>query len=179
MAALALALLAGTAPAVAGPPLPRLGAAPNFALTTQQNARIWLAHLRGRVVVLTFGCTGCDPCPGLLGALRDTAAGLGPAAGRRVFFAWISVDPAHDTPAVLRGFAHEHGLDPAAWVLFTGSPAEIDVVTGRYGVAVHRDGRVEAECLAVLIDGAGVIRGRYGPANLARLRPDLQALLAG
>jgi protein SCO1/2 len=169
--------LSGGAGAAA--PLPRLGPAPNFALTTQLNDRIWLAHLRERAVVLTFTCTTCTGCPALLPALREAARGLGDAAGRRVFFAAITVDPGHDTAAVLRRFAHEQGLDPAAWVLLTGSPAEIDLVTRWYGVVVRRpNGRPSPDCLVVLIDGAGVIRARYGPSDLARLGLDLASLLA-
>ena len=51
--------------------------APNFALTTQQNDRLWLTQLRGRAVVLAFGCTGCGACPGLVPGLADVARGLG------------------------------------------------------------------------------------------------------
>jgi protein SCO1/2 len=171
------ALLPGVV--AAAPPLPRLGPARNFALTTQQNDRIWLAHLRERAVVLTFTCATCAACPGLLPALREAARAVGEAAGRRVFFAAVSVDPAHDTAGVLRRFAREQGMDPAAWLFLTGSPAEIDVVTRWYGVAVQRqDGEVTHDCLVVLIDGAGVIRARYGPADLARLPTDLATLLA-
>jgi protein SCO1/2 len=169
-------LLSGVA--VAAPALPRLGPAPNFALTTQLNDRIWLAHLRERAVVLTFTCTTCTACPALLPALRDAARGLGDAGGRRVFFAVVTVDPSRDTAAVLRRFAHEQGLGPATWLFLTGSPAEIDLVTRWYGVGVRRpDGHPSPDCLVVLIDGAGVIRGRYGLSDLGRLGADLATLL--
>jgi protein SCO1/2 len=72
-------------------------------------------------VVLAFGCTGCGAGPALVATLRDVARGLGGAAGRRVFFALVTVDPARDTPAALRRFARQQALDPAAWVLLTGS----------------------------------------------------------
>jgi protein SCO1/2 len=179
-AALAALVLAGASvvsAGAAGPALPRLGAAPNFALTTQQNARVWLTHLRGRAVVLTFGCTTCGGCPGLLPGLRDLARSVGAAAGRRVFFAVVTVDPDRDTPAELRSFLREQGLDPYAWLLLTGTPAEIDVVTRRYEVTVRRDAAgLTHDCLALLIDPAGQIRGRYGPTDLARLRDDLDGV---
>jgi cytochrome oxidase Cu insertion factor (SCO1/SenC/PrrC family) len=161
-------------------PLPQLGPAPNFALTTQRSDRIWLTHLRERAVVLTFTCTTCGECPGLLPALREVAASAGEAAGRRVFFVAVTVDPARDTPLVLRRFALAQGLDLQAWLLLTGRPAEIDVVTRRYGLTVRREGgRVAADCVVVLIDPAGTIRARYGLADLGRLGPDLHTLLAG
>ena len=80
-------------------------AAPNFALTTQQNDRLWLTQLRGRAVVLAFGCTTCGACPDVVARLKDVAQGLGDAPGRRVFFALVTVDPAHDSATVLRSTA--------------------------------------------------------------------------
>jgi protein SCO1/2 len=176
LAALALAGASVVPAGAGGPAPPRLGAAPNFALTTQQNARVWLTHLRGRTVVLTFGCTTCAGCPGVLPGLRDLARSVGPAAGRRVFFAVVTVDPVRDTAAELRSFLRAQGLDPYAWLLLTGTPAEIDVVTRRYQVTVRRDAAgITHDCVALLIDPAGQIRGRYGLADLPRLRADLDA----
>lgn len=161
------------------PALPRLGPAPNFALTTQQDDRLWLTHLRDRLVVLTFTCTTCEEaCPRLLQTLADLSRALGDAAGRRVFFVAVSVDPRHDTAAVLRQFARERGLGPAAWLLLTGKPAEVDVVTRRYGVEVRREGGgIIHDCRVVLIDAAGVIRARYAADHAGRLRTDIDALL--
>src|SRR6516162_3083008 len=119
--------------------VPRLGPAPNFALTTSQGARVWLTQLRPRVVVLTFSCLACDACAGALPTLVDLGRELGEAAGRRAFFVYVSVDSAHDTPAALRTFARAHGLLAPAWLLLTGEPGEIDVVTRRYDVPVRRE----------------------------------------
>ena len=162
----------------AAPPPPG-GPAPNFALTTQQNDRLWLTQLRGRAVVLAFGCTGCGVCPGLVPRLADVARGLGDAPGRRVFFALVTVDPARDTPAALREFGRTNGLRAPAWILLTEDRAgQVDVVARRYGVEVRRaGGRVEADCAVTLVDAAGGIRARYGPASLTALGRDLRALL--
>ncbi|HEV8309717.1 MAG TPA: SCO family protein [Methylomirabilota bacterium] len=178
-AALALGLAAAALAAGAEALLPRLGPAPNFALTTQQNDRLWLTQLRHRVVVLTFTCTACQACPGVLPFLSGLARDLRDAAGRAVFFVVVTVDPARDSAPVLRRFARDRRLDPVAWLLLTGKPSEIDVVTRWYGVAVHRqDGGVSHDCLVVLIDGGGTIRGRYGLDDLAQLRRGVDALRA-
>jgi cytochrome oxidase Cu insertion factor (SCO1/SenC/PrrC family) len=160
-------------------PPPPGGSAPNFALTTQQNDRLWLTQLRGRAVVLAFGCTACGACPDLVPRLADVARGLGDAPGRRVFFALVTVDPARDTPAVLRQFGRANGLPAPAWILLTEDRAgQVDVVARRYGVEVRRAGdRVEADCAVTLIDAAGGIRGRYRSGSLAPLERDLRALL--
>jgi protein SCO1/2 len=153
--------------------------APNFALTTQQNDRLWLTQLRGRAVVLAFGCTACGACPDVVARLNDVAEGLGDAPGRRVFFALATVDPAHDSATVLREYGRAHGLRAPAWILLTEDrPGQTDVVARRYGIEIRRGGgRTEASCAVTLIDGAGVIRARYEPGSLPALAADLRAIL--
>jgi protein SCO1 len=177
----AAAWLLSAAPGGAETAPPPLGSpAPNFALTTQQNDRLWLTQLRGRAVVLAFGCTDCGACPGVVPSLADVARGLGDAPGRRVFFALVTVDPGRDSAAVLREFGRANGLRAPAWILLTEDRAgQVDVVTRRYGVEVRRAGdRVESDCMVTLIDAAGGIRARYEPASLGALAADLRALLA-
>ena len=156
------------------------GPAPNFALTTQQNDRLWLTQLRGRAVVLGFACTACGACPDLVPGLAKLARGMGDAPGRRVFFAVVTVDPARDTPAVLREFGRLHGLRAPAWLFLTEDRmGQVEVVTRRYGVAVRRVGeRVEADCALTLIDGDGRIRARHDLGSIEALDRDLRTLLA-
>jgi protein SCO1 len=177
--ALALGVVVGGPLATDARTVPRLGPAPNFALTTSQNARLWLTHLRPRIVVLTFGCTRCVACAEVLSTLARVAGGLGEQAGQRVFFALVSVDPARDTPAVLRAFGRERGLLAPAWLLLTGDPEEINVVTRLYDAPVRRDGnRVAPRCQTALVDGQGQLRAAYDQTDLDRLGADLAAVLA-
>src|SRR5262245_10198765 len=161
------------------PPPSTGGPAPNFALTTQQSGRLWLAELRGRAVVLAFDCTGCGACPGLVPSLADIARGFGDAPGRRILFVMVTVDPARDTPAVLRTFGRANGLRPPVWILLTEDRAgEVDYVARRYGVEVRRTGdHVETDCAVTVIDAAGHVRGRYGLASIGALPGDLRTLL--
>jgi cytochrome oxidase Cu insertion factor (SCO1/SenC/PrrC family) len=159
---------------------PALGQpAPNFALTTQQNDRLWLTHLRGRVVVLAFGCTACGACPGLLTRLEELARGLGDAPGRRVFFLLVTVDPARDTQVALREFGRARGLRAPAWLLLTEDrPGQTDAVARRYGLTVRRAGeRVDADCVVTLIDGDGRIRARQDGGSLKALDHVLRGVL--
>ena len=70
--ALGIGVLGARGWADATPP-PLHGPAPNFALTTQQNDRLWLTQLRGRAVVLAFGCIACGACPDLVEGLAEVA----------------------------------------------------------------------------------------------------------
>jgi cytochrome oxidase Cu insertion factor (SCO1/SenC/PrrC family) len=153
--------------------------APNFALTTQQNDRLWLTQLRGRTVVLAFGCTTCGACPDVMERLKDVARGLGEAPGRQVFFAVVTVDPVRDSATVLREFGRAHDLRAPAWILLTEDrPGQTDVVARRYGIEVRRaGGRTEATCAVTVIDAAGRIRARYEPETLGALAADLRAAL--
>ena len=167
----------GWADPVAGPPPG--SPAPNFALTTQQSDRLWLTQLRGRAVVLAFGCTACGACPDVVRRLRAVAHELGDVPGRRVFFALVTVDPARDSPTVLREFGRAHDLRAPAWILLTEDrPGQTDVVARRYGIEIRRaGGRTEASCAVTLIDGAGVVQKRYEPGELGALAADLRATL--
>jgi protein SCO1/2 len=168
-----------TTPGAQTSPPPLHGPAPNFALTTQQNDRLWLTQLRGRAVVLGFGCVACGACPEIVPRLSELARGLDDAPGRRVFFALVTVDPARDTPAALREFGRARGLRAPAWLFLTEDRVgQVEAVARRYGVGVRRTGeRVEADCPVTLIDGAGRVRGRYDRESLDELDGDLRTLL--
>ena len=60
-----------------------------------------LADFKGKAVVLFFGYTQCpDICPTTMGKLASTMKRLGTDAAR-VQVLFITLDPEHDTPAVL------------------------------------------------------------------------------
>ncbi len=94
---------------------------------------------RGQYMLVYFGYTFCpDVCPTTLTAVADAMDKLGPLAGhvRPVF---ITVDPARDTPAVVKQYAAAFG--PRITGL-TGTPQEIADVAKEYRVyyAEHRTG---------------------------------------
>jgi protein SCO1/2 len=63
-----------------------------------------LADFKGKVVVLFFGYTNCpDICPGIMGKLAGTIKKLGNDSNH-VQVLFISVDPEHDTPALLKQY---------------------------------------------------------------------------
>ena len=144
--------------------LSKIGTAPEFTLTTQDNARLSLKDLRGKVVAVTFIYASCaDTCPLLTAKLAGIQAKLGADFGPKVFFASVTVDPERDTPEVLKQYAQGHGANPAGWAFLTGTPAEIGDVERRYGVWAKKSprGDVDHTFLTSLIDRDGVLRVQY------------------
>jgi protein SCO1/2 len=163
--------------------LPVIGPAPPFALTSQDGRQVALADLRGKVVAVAFIYTGCpDICPMLTEKMVRVQDALGAAFGAKVAFVSISLDPEHDTPAVLKDYAQAWGAKPGGWLFLTGSVDAVRDVSGRYGVffAKKADGSVDHTQLTSLIDAKGALRVQYLGArfNLEEFRHDLLSLIA-
>lgn len=100
-------------------PLPVGSAVPEFALTRQDGVTIHRSDLLGKVWVADFIFTRCPgPCRELSQRMRSLALSLQDHADdvRLVSF---SVDPSHDTPAVLRRYARELHADETMWWFLT------------------------------------------------------------
>jgi protein SCO1/2 len=162
--------------------LSKIGPAPEFTLTTQDNVKLSLRDLRGKVVAVTFIYASCaDTCPLLTAKLAGLQARLGADFGPKVFFASISVDPEHDTPEVLARYAQAHGAKPAGWAFLTGTPAEILAVEKKYGIFARKNpcGDVDHTFLTSLIDRDGILRVQYLGVRFDpnELLADLRSLL--
>jgi protein SCO1/2 len=178
-----LLLLAGlSAPAVGGDKaLPVIGPAPSFTLTSQEGKPVALADLRGKVVAVTFIYTECpDICPMLTQKMVQVQDELGADFGKKIAFVSISLDPEHDTPAVLKDYALFWGAKPKGWSFLTGSPDAVRDVTRRYGVFFLKkeDGSVEHSQLTTLVDADGQMRVQYLGARFdpEEFRRDLMSL---
>jgi protein SCO1 len=102
-----------------------------FTLTDQAGARRSLADFRGKLVVLYFGFTYCpDVCPTDLMAVGNLVRSLGPA-GDQVQPVFVTLDPARDTPEVLRAYV---GSFHPRFVALTGTEGEIRIVATSYKV---------------------------------------------
>jgi protein SCO1/2 len=178
----ACALHAGGHESKAKGRLPTVGAAPDFALTDQSGSRVALADQRGKVLAVTFIYATCkDTCPILTAKMAVLQRQLGADFGPRVRFASITVEPEIDTPAVLKAYADKFDANHAGWSFLTGSSAEIQDVTRRYGAFAKRlkPGDVDHLFLTSLIDRKGMLRVQYlgyrfDPDEMLR---DLRALL--
>ena len=85
---------------------------------TDHNGRVrHLADFKGKIVVLFFGYTQCpDVCPTTMAELAEVKKALG-KDGDRLQGLFVSVDPARDTPEVLK--AYMGNFDPTFLALTT------------------------------------------------------------
>jgi protein SCO1 len=163
-------------------PLPRIAAAPEFTLTSQDGAPVALAQFRGKVVAVTFIYTLCaNTCPVLTPMMSFVQDRLGADFGQEIVFISITVDPERDTPQVLKEYAQAFGANPAGWFFVTGAPDVIRDVTRRYGVfaAKAADGNIDHTFLTSVIDPRGVLRVQYLGVRFdpEELRRDLLSLV--
>lgn len=106
----------------------------DFALVDQDNQPVNKTIFTGHPSLVFFGYTHCpDVCPTTMGEMQGWFATLGDE-GKNLRAVFVTIDPARDTPEVLKGYV--------SWVsgritAITGPQTEIDKVT--------RDWRVTAE----------------------------------
>ncbi len=99
---------------------------PPFTLTDQDGKKITNDIFTGKVTIVDFYFTHCKLiCPALVQHMQDQQRALKGSEGAAVRLLSISVDPEHDTPAVIKQYAAEHDADPARWTFATGDRATI------------------------------------------------------
>jgi len=118
-------LLGGTTPhsvpAIGGP----------FTLTQDDGKVVTDRNFRGHYLLIYFGYTSCpDICPTTLSAIADAIDILGIRA-EQLQPLFITVDPTHDTPAIMRDYVRS--FSPHI-VGLTGTPPEIHAVEHEYRI---------------------------------------------
>lgn len=135
--------------------------APQFTLYDQDDRVVSFDRFRGRRVVLNFIFTRC-PVPTMCPASTAKMMALQAAAQARgianLEFVSITLDPAYDTPAVLKRYASGRGIDLRNFTFLTGPENAVrDLLTG-FGVLVAPGENIFKHTLAtVLIDEHGRI----------------------
>jgi protein SCO1/2 len=137
-AALAAACLALDAmPARAAPPGSPWGERyfPNVELVTQDGTKVRFYDdlVRDKRVVVSMIYTSCKKVCGLMTAnLVRVRRELGERVGKDIHFYSISLDPEHDTPAVLKEYAAAFKAGPG-WTFLTGARHDIELIRKRFG----------------------------------------------
>lgn len=178
--------------------LPVYWAAPTFALIDQAGDTLRSTTLGGTPWVASFVFTNCtDICPLVttrMAGLRDSLQAER-VLGTEVRLVSFTVDPARDTPEVLREYAARFGGSPPEhWAFLTGMPPEAvrSMIQQGFRLATsappeheqHGDGNYQVmhSPRAALVDADGQVRGLYDttePDAMERLRRDLRSLPRG
>ena len=110
---------------------------PNVELTDQdgETALFFDDLIRDKVVLVNFIYTTCvDTCPLETAQLVQVQKILGDRLGKDVFFYSISIDPEHDTPAVLKEYRERFG---ARWTFLTGDVSDIIQLRKKLGLYIE------------------------------------------
>jgi protein SCO1/2 len=171
-----LGLLATVSVLGAAAPASRLAVirpAPEFALTDQAGAMLRSTDLKGKVLLVGFIFTTCNgTCPATthrMAQVEQALKGKGLLDGDRVRLLSITLDPARDTPEVLRGYMRLYDLDGAHWSFLTGPPAQVAGVIKAWGMWARpaANGQLDHPSRIYLVDTRGRVREIY---NLDFLR---------
>ena len=158
--------------------------AQGFALQDHNGKLRQLSDFQGKVVLLFFGYTQCpDACPTTMADLADIKKTLG-KDGERLQVLFISVDPARDTPTLLK--AYMENFDPRFLALIA-PPDQLPALAKNYKIYYKKvDGTtptsysMDHSAGTYIYDPQGRLRlfSRYG-APKEGLERDLRVLLDG
>jgi protein SCO1/2 len=161
-------------------PLPVLGQVPGFTLTAESGQPFDRKSLDGKVWVADFIYTTCPgPCPRMSSLMRQgQKASLMIPGVQLVSF---TVDPEHDTPAVLAQYAVRYQADPNLWHFLTGPREALDHLARDAFKLSNVDGTLNHSTRLVLLDRQSRIRGYYGTTDddpVVALVRDMKRVLA-
>jgi protein SCO1/2 len=164
-------------------PISSLGRVPFFELTNQNGKPFGSAQLLGKIWIADFVYTTCPgPCPMISSRMSDLQK---PLEKTDVHLVSFSVDPAKDTPQVLRGYAEKLQAEAGRWDFLTGPQSTIYNLS-RNGFKLAISGGSEEKGIPVhstrmiLVDRHGEIRGYYDAIEadaLTKLLADTNHLL--
>ena len=185
-----LAVGAGGLLAACGPRSPFAGIditgasyAQGFDLTDHNGVRRTLADFRGQVVALFFGFVHCpDVCPTSMGNLAHARRLLG-AQAERLQVLFVSLDPARDTPEIMR--AYMAAFDPSFLALYAPE-AELPALARAFRVYYKRvEGStpgsytIDHSAGKFLFDPSGRVRVHHAFGSSAQaIAADVKLLLA-
>jgi protein SCO1 len=143
-------------------PLPILWDAPAFSYLDQNGHRFTNEDLRGHVWICDFFFSTCtNICPMMTFRMSQLQRQI---TSPDVKFVSFSVDPAHDTPAVLKQYANAWKADDTRWHFLSTEPQELTATAKGMKVFVRppdKDTPIQHSAFFILVDGNGKVRGVY------------------
>ena len=129
---------------------------PAFSLTDQDGDRITAATFRGRPLMLTFIFTRCPMpnfCPRITSDFSELQGLIKADNGvvAKTQLLGVTLDPAFDTPQILKDYGAHSNQDPKVWSLATGDPHQIDALTRAFSVYRQNEGGTISHGLATAL----------------------------
>ena len=168
-------------------PPAKYGTVPEFELTDQSGETFGSDKLRGKIWVSNFIFTRCTTvCPIFSGKMSELQKRTNKAS-RGLQLVSFSVDPAYDTPEVLKEYSKRFSANPWYWHFLTGPTEEVrSVVVDGMKTFMGDAAEVDApDALMhgshfVLVDPKMNIRGYYqveDDKTVERLLTDIQMVI--
>ncbi len=137
---------------------------PDFVLYDQDGRVVDSARFRGKQVMLNFiysRCPVANMCPLSTSKMIETQK-LARAAGvTDIEFVSITLDPAYDTPGVLKEYAEARRIDTGNFSFLTGPVVAIQDLLTQFGViAEFKDGILNHTLATLLVDAKGRVAWR-------------------
>jgi protein SCO1/2 len=159
--------------------------APDFVLSDQSEKPLKMSELRGNVVLVSFIFTTCNgSCPATthrMGLVQREIKSRSQLADAPIRFLSITLDPARDTPEVLRGYMRLYDADASRWKFLTGPVSTVEKTIEAWGMWVRTapNGQLDHPSRIFLVDAQGQVREIY---NLSFMKPewvadDIESLL--
>jgi protein SCO1/2 len=132
----------------------------DIALVDQHGKPRHFDTFRGHPTLLAMFYATCpSACPVLLNSIREMEKSLPEADRARLRVLLVSLDPAHDTPAVLADAGKLHGADPERWALCRAEPNDVRTLAAVLGVRyrAEKDGSIDHSSAVTLLSADGVV----------------------
>ncbi|RNI31918.1 SCO family protein [Rufibacter immobilis] len=158
---------------------------PDFAFLDQDSQMVTQQTVAGKIYVADFFFTSCPSiCPKMKSQMLRVYEKY--KDNPKVALLSHSIDPTHDTVAVLRDYAQRLGVKSSTWHFLTGNRDTIlDMAQKHYFTSAMVDNTVpggfEHSGAFLLVDGQRRIRGHYDGTNaedVDKLLRDMDVLLA-
>lgn len=159
---------------------------PPFHFTDEDGKPFTDEDIEGKVLIVDFFFTRCTSiCPRMSAQMQQLQLKLDDPSYKDVLFLSHTVDPEHDTPAVLKAYAKRLEADPERWKFLTGNAPDI-YRQGNLGylLSANKDSSAAEQFVHspefVLVDKRHHIRGMYDGTNTEAMRDlvtDLKMLL--
>ena len=154
-----------------GVPLPVLWDAPAFAYPDQNGHRITKEDLHGYVWIADFFFSSCTTiCPIMTARMSQLQKSI---STPKIHFVSFSVDPDHDTPAVLKQYSRMWEADDSRWHFLSTEKQKLAETAAGMRTFVHPpdgDTQIQHSSIFILVDGNGKVRGIYDGTDSFALR---------